>query len=541
VLPPTDVVAALDRYTEYARVPSQDTQPIVDSIAQYVETLVKVRRRSMPAVRALRQVMDADLGLEESQRLGPRLVRALNKTSVEASGLAWLYTRCVGKTEVCESLVAEMMAGLYARHQYIGVMRMAQTMVRNVVNADIVRVSLASICKQRKHEKTRRMIVRHQTGFMDEYRGSGCPFRQLARKLVDQLAKRDPLLVTAAILSKLLEIEISSVPITTGLPRQVYPWLDSFTRYGVEPSVHAFTILMHAYLRRGDSEYAVWIYQGMLRGSITFVNAGITESMRMPEPNDVALATVAQVWCQNREWAKVYEVLSVSQRLVTRTVSTLVDDGNVREAEDVWLKYGCRSGFEDLATRVINDRALSKLVLGCTRMKDVGKATGYFRIACEYARLSKTPVSHLTGLFNAVLRCVLDNAPMVDLGSLDGRLDLEILRIATFHGVRFDGDTYSVLISHLSRIARTSVLDNVARTMQNLYTQLCHEGLALDDMMVSHMVPVWVHLDLSQLVTAYWRLHTRDRPSHKIAQVKRHIIYRAEDWGVVDRVVKLLV
>ncbi|KAJ2871626.1 hypothetical protein GGH93_004669 [Coemansia aciculifera] len=496
----------------------------------------------MAAVRALRQVMDADLGLDESQRLGPRLVRILNKTSVESASLAWLYTRCIGKTNpACEFLVAEMMAGLYSRQHYYGVIRIAQA-IGSMINADIVRVSLAAICKQRKREKIKRPLVRYQgvTQFMDEYRGPGCPFRQLARKLVELLSLRDPLLVTAALLSKLLETELLSVPLTVGLPRQVHPWLDAFTRYGVQPSVHAFTILMHAYLRRGDSEYAVWIYQGMQRGSITYTHDGRTESMRVPEPNDVALATVAQVWCQNREWAKVYEVLEVSQRLVTRAVSTLVDDGNVCEAEELWLKYGCRPGSEDLATRVLNDRALSKLVLGCTRTNDVGKATSYFRTACEYARLSGTPVSHLTGLFNTVLRCALDNAPQIDLRS-DGRPDLDILRIATLHKVRFDGDTYSVLISHLSRVAHTHVLDNVARTMQNLYTRLCHEGLVLDDMMVSHMMPVWVYLDLSQLVTAYWRLHTQDRPPHKIAQVRRHIMYRAEHWGVGDRVAKLLV
>ncbi|KAJ2840653.1 hypothetical protein FBU31_000238 [Coemansia sp. 'formosensis'] len=531
---------------------SEDRQSVGNGVAQRVETLVKVRRRSTAAVRALRQVMDADLGLEESQRVGPEVIRALNKTRVEDASLAWLYARM---GSVASGILAgEMMAGLYARHQYYGVIRMAQNIGCENISADIVRVSLASICKQQKHGKTKRpLVVRHRggvAGFMDEYRGPGCPFRQLARRLVDLLAQRDPMLVSAAMLAKLLEIELSSVPPTMGLPRQVRPWLDGYVRYGVEASVHAFTILMHAYLRRGDSEFAVWIYQGMQRGSIVYTHGGRTESMRVPAPNDVALATVAQVWCQSRQWDRVHQALElmagggglVSQRLVTRAVSAMVDDGDVRGAEELWVKYGCASGPEALFARVVNDRALSKLVLGCTRTKDVGKATGYFRAACEYARRSGTPVSHLTGLFNAVLRCALDNAPPhLDLGSLDGRRDLDILRIATLHNVRFDGDTYSVLISHLSRVAHAHALDDVARAMQNLYTRLCGEGIVLDDMTMGHLVPVWVQLDLCHLVTSYWRLYTRDRPPHKIAQVRRHIMCRAEHWGFRERVERLLV
>ncbi|KAJ2792436.1 hypothetical protein GGI18_000400 [Coemansia linderi] len=547
--PPNDVKAALAQYAENT---TAHWRPVGDAIAQTIETLVKARRRSL-AVRALRQVMSADQGLEEGRRLGLRLVRALNGAAVEPAGLAWLYTRCLGSRWAAgEALVAEMMAGLYAQHQYYGVIGVAQRVGPENVGAGAVRVALAAISKQQKMAKSRGALgFRGVARFMEEYRGDGCPFRQLARRLVDLLGRRDPRLVSAQLLAKLLEIELLPVPTSAKLPRQVHPWLDAYFRYGVEPTVHAFTILMHAYLRCGDPEFALWIYQSMQRGSVTFVQEGRAESMRVPAPNDVALATVALVWCQRRQWAQIHGVLErlgegglVSQRLVTRAVSAMVDDGHVREAEDLWLKYGCTPGPNALSTRVVNDRALAKLVLGCTRAKEVVKATGYFRTCCEFASLSETPKTHLTGLFNAVLRCALDNAPgLVDLESLDtgdGRPDLDILRIARLHCVRFDGDTYSVLISHLSRVAHTHELDAVAGAMQNLYTRLCSEGIVLDDMMVCHLVPVWVYLDLGQLVTMYWRVHTQGRPQRKVAQFRRHIMYRAEDWGVKDRVTKLL-
>ncbi|KAJ2449209.1 hypothetical protein GGF42_004851, partial [Coemansia sp. RSA 2424] len=435
---------------------------------------------------------------------------------------------------------------------YLSVIRIARTLSN--VTPDIVRVALSSIRKQQRNDtepppriNKSRQLAKHAAAprqIKDEL------FLELAHRLVDLLAQQDRQLVTAAHLSKLLEISVSSsLHASSRLPRQVHPWLSAYTRYGVEPSVHAFAILMHAYLRSGDTEYALWIYGGMERGELAVPGAdGRASAMRVPPPNAVATATVAQAWCQLRQWPRVHAALDRvvevapgdAQRLVTRAVSTLVDDGHVDAAEALWLKYGAPATTAGCA---LNDRALAKLVLGYTRAGRTEKATAYFRAACDHASqaAATAPRTYLTGLLNAVLRCALDDRGSTLDDQEPVRPELEVLRIATRHGIKFDGDTYGVLISRLSRVAgHHELTECVARAMHGLYTRMCDDHIPIDDMALSHLAPMWVYLDQSPLVTVFWRMHTRDRPARKIAQIRRHIMHQAAHWGLVERVSHLL-
>ncbi|KAJ2890689.1 hypothetical protein IWW38_003995 [Coemansia aciculifera] len=226
------------------------------------------------------------------------------------------------------------------------------------------------------------------------------------------------------------------------------------------------------------------------------------------------------------------------QRLVTRAVSVLVDDGRVDAAEALWLEYGEN-----------NDRALAKLVLGCSREEGgASRAVAYFKAACDrraaaVRRNGGAPVAYLTGLFNAVLRSTLSDS---NSSSSSVRLDLEAVRIAARHRIRFDTDTYSVLISHLSRRIPGDDDDcrkAVARIMLGLFVRMCKDCVPVDDMVFCHLVPVWVYLDKCPLVTMFWRLHTRGRPPHKVVQIRRHVMHQAEHWGeqMANRVAMLLV
>ncbi|KAJ1990387.1 hypothetical protein GGI04_006007, partial [Coemansia thaxteri] len=196
----------------------------------------------------------------------------------------------------------------------------------------------------------------------------------------------------------------------------------------------------------------------------------------------------------------------------------MVDCGDVAKAEKIWLEYGHTNSSTgsngERPAVVLNERALAKLVLGCTRTGQVAKAIGYFRTACEYSAQASRPTSYLTGLLNAVLRCTLDEQPSVpDLllchhesekwqNTTGSTRRGWVMHVAQTHGVRFDIDTYNVLISQLSRLAYKCALqemgdvtlDRVAQTMHGLYLRLCKEGLAPDDMMLSHLVPMWCHL-----------------------------------------------
>ncbi|KAJ2458636.1 hypothetical protein GGI02_005986, partial [Coemansia sp. RSA 2322] len=156
-------------------------------------------------------------------------------------------------------------------------------------------------------------------------------------------------MLTAAHLSKLLEIELASVPIPAyaSPPRQLGPWFSEFSKYRVPVSVHAFTILIYFYLRHGDAEYAQWIFQRMEQGTVpSAMPSGAMESAPIPSPNSVTLATIALLWCQNRDWERVGQVLArlggpgaagALPRLVTRIVSAMVDCGDVAKAEKIWL------------------------------------------------------------------------------------------------------------------------------------------------------------------------------------------------------------
>ncbi|KAJ2879246.1 hypothetical protein IWW38_006153, partial [Coemansia aciculifera] len=181
---------------------------------------------------------------------------------------------------------SKLLARLYERKQYTCIIERARTL--SAVTPDIVRVALSSIRKQQQRS----------SALADSFH---CPLLQLARGVVSRLDRQ---LVTAAHLCKLLEIHVSSMMPAAPLPRQIHPWLSAFTYYGVEPSVHAFAILMNAYLQSGDTEYALWIYRGMERGELTVAATGFlrAETLRMPPPNAVAVATAAAAWCRLRRW-----------------------------------------------------------------------------------------------------------------------------------------------------------------------------------------------------------------------------------------------
>ncbi|KAJ2742819.1 hypothetical protein GGI20_004202 [Coemansia sp. BCRC 34301] len=428
-------------------------------------------------------------------------------------------TRVPPPARYTTSAVAETLAGLYERKQYHSVVRIAQTLTSAYASPDIVRVALASIRKQQRcHPRTKRNDT-----------ADCCHFLLLARRLVALLDRR---LVTASHLAKLLEIETYSLAPAV-LPRHVHPWLAAFTHYGIEPTIHAFAILINAYARCGDDAYALWLYEGLERGSLAVAAPdGRVQPMPVPRPNAVAIATAAQVWCRQRQWPLVHAALhrivaaqADAQRLVTCAVSALVDAGHVDAAEALWLEHG---------SQPLNDRALAKLVLGCTRVGCAQRAIAYFDTACAHARQSDAPAAHLTGLFNAVLRCILDTAQP---GSV--RLDLGLLAIAARYRIRFDVDTYSVLISHLSRLP--ACRDQAAPAMQGLFLNMCELYVPIDDMILSHLVPAWVHLDLCPLVTAFWRMHTQGRPERKVAQVRRHIMHQATRWELAGRLPALLV
>ncbi|KAI8320741.1 hypothetical protein GQ54DRAFT_312389 [Martensiomyces pterosporus] len=407
------------------------------------------------------------------------------------------------------------------------------------------------------------------------------PARSLAHRVVNSLSHRDPKLMTSMHLTKLLEIELGSVPPSFAIPHDMHLWLGDFRKHRVDPCVQTFTVIINAYIRHGDAEYAMRVFEQMQLGSLALTLPDrSTISISVPQPNEVTVASIAGAWCSSGRWERVRDVLNytethgmpVSQRLVTRIVSEAVDRGEMAIAEQIWTKYGHAHG--SLANEMkkqggVNTRALAKLVLGYSRAGSVDKALQLFEIACRNelpsAGKAYAEVAHLAGLFNAVLRCSLD---AIQPSSISSSLCLgegaeqtragpssRAMSVALRHGIRYDIATYNVLLARLSHVAcgciqseaKADVADadraalaDATSAMHKLYLRLRSEGLVPDDTTLSHLIPMWVHLGHSDLVAASWQMCIQNRYQHKVKQVRRHIMHSAKRWGVEAETSRLL-
>ncbi|KAJ1962738.1 hypothetical protein GGI12_002465 [Dipsacomyces acuminosporus] len=486
---------------------------------------------------------------------------------------------------VPESVVTNLFEMLYRQRYYCNIISFMQHLPPNLVNADIVRTTLMALRKQqvsnnlgsRKYKaRSREVQTRLNLHKAWEFVMSSelkDPIVSAAHKAIDALCKRSPTLLSSMHLTKLLEIELGSIPAELPIPRSMHLWLSNFQKHNIDAGVQAFTVIINAYMGHGDTQFAMQIFEQMQRGTLSLANPdGTSSSIHVPAPNEVTIASVASVWCRGKSLEKVKRVLGhiakhgvpVSERLVTRVVSEMVDKGCLADAECIWREYGyveTRSVSDRASKRhVVNTRALAKLVLGFSRAESIHKALELFEIACESEHRSTgkahAEIAHLTGLFNTVLRCALDaTEPGPFSLRLSKRSISDVIGIALKYGVRYDTATYNVFLARLSRVAgehmpkvgtgdeadaNQELLKEAATTMHQLYLRMHSEGLAPDDTTLLHLIPAWTYLHQHDLAVENWLLSTQGRQSRKIERVKRHIMSKARLWNVESKTLELL-
>ncbi|ORX71277.1 hypothetical protein DL89DRAFT_256311 [Linderina pennispora] len=488
--------------------------------------------RSAMAVRVFQRLsdFDAQLGNTHTQNaltLGiiTRLLDGLLSTPIHkdilaqcAIGMLEKHSRFIGA--ISEDALAALLQVLCKAADYEHVATWARHIPAPTINADIARTVLIALRKQQIAlvRGNRRFLARHIVGALGRYR-------------------RDSL--TAAHLTKLLEIEIGAAPVSASIPRALDIWLSSFRKFGIVPTIETFTVIIDA--------------------TVSFTLPDRTPVvLSAPAPNAVTWASVARVWCQTGDWDRVHMTMAmikqsgnkISPRLVTRVVSEAVDRGDVAKAHQFWTEYGCTAG------KAANGEALAKLIFGYARIGDAVAATELFECACacqtrQTGRQSNL-AAHLTGLLNTVLRCSLDAITVEPMAAgddmpVDLSFDSQAIRIAHRFGVRFDVVTYNVLLAQLSRrvcqiIAglESGRVDLFATAMHRLYLRMHDEGIMLDEMTLAHLVPVWLRAGHLELIRMHWHMCVQGRTTSKTAQAKRHVLHQIRRWNMNDSAIETL-
>ncbi|KAJ2802574.1 hypothetical protein H4R20_003228 [Coemansia guatemalensis] len=496
----------------------------------------------------------------------------LGKKDMEAICMAILRIRAVRSFP--ERFMSAMVGALYRRKSYDMVELCESRLTRNNISASIARLSLLSIRKQqlsqmsqRPDRETRR--VSHKDLRMlgrSEYLEAVdvCAFCRRARRIVDMLWQSDHRSVTEAHLTKLLEIELSSVDQAAMLPRELDLWLRSFIHYDIRPSVKTFTVVTNAYFVHGDHQFAWSIFQGMRHGSIQKISRldGRIVDIELPQPNSVTLAMVAShTWSESNQGmdALTFEELlasmemrgKVQNRLVTSAVSALVNSNRLGDAEQTWIRYGCRCALSESGGQPANIWALTKLALGYARAGDVEKAAAFLHEACRY-RFTESSQNKVGGdgtalyfsvAFNAVLCSAIRSSSQSKLRrDVAMRRDLYLLRLASQYHIPLDTTTYNVLLAALSQLVRQDAGDRneLAHSMQRLYYRMVSQGVAPDDTTITHLIPLWVHLGKRDMAISYWSLCSRHRPPRKVGQIRRHVVAMARHWNLVDKTLDII-
>ncbi|KAJ1952724.1 hypothetical protein EC988_003395 [Linderina pennispora] len=474
------------------------------------------------------------------------------------------HSRFIGA--ISEDVLAALLQVLCKAADYEHVATWARHIPAPTINADIARTVLIALRKQqialvrgnRRYNKPRgngsnTPDTCFRSFFTADVSESADPIRFLARYIVGALGRyrRDSL--TAAHLTKLLEIEIGAAPVSASIPRALDIWLSSFRKFGIVPTIETFTVIIDAYVRHKDGDFANQIFDQLRSGTVSFMLPDRTPVvLTAPAPNSVTWASVARVWCQTGDWDRVHMTMAmirqsgskISPRLVTRVVSEAVDRGDVAKAHQFWTEYGCTAG------KAANGEALAKLILGYARIGDAVAATELFECACacqtrQTGRQSNL-AAHLTGLLNTVLRCSLDAITVEPMAAGDDMpadfgFDSQAIRIAHRFGVRFDVVTYNVLLAQLSRrvcqiIAglESGRVDLFATAMHRLYLRMHDEGTMLDEMTLAHLVPVWLRAGDLELIRMHWHMCVQGRTTIKAAQAKRHVLHQIRRWNMDD-------
>ncbi|KAJ1648449.1 hypothetical protein LPJ64_000278 [Coemansia asiatica] len=386
-----------------------------------------------------------------------------------------------------------------------------------------------------------------------EFINTHCRYREIAEHVVLLLASRK--LVTAGHLGKQLEIDLASVDPKAVLPHDMLLWLRGFYQHNVEPDINTMTIIINAYLQHEDSGFAIWIYEQMQRGVISVTRQDYSvENIAVPAPNAVTEALLAEVWIKRGDLDPVLRLLSrleqqkeqsILQRLVTRAVSGLVEQGRTDEAELVLKRFSIQ---DDGQHKGVNVRALIKLSLGHIRSSNLDRAFLLFETACK--SISSDDVSsglvsilYLSSLLNSLLHAFL-RRPAYHCKHIHA-----CLLVARTHNIPFNTTTFNILLARLSRIAaraacvsKTSLeLDKVASAMQRLYVNMVHHDVDIDDMTLCHLAPLWIHLGLEELVKINWEWITRGRSRGKIDQLRRHLLHHIKHWDLGEQATKLVI
>ncbi|KAJ1879922.1 hypothetical protein LPJ66_011594, partial [Kickxella alabastrina] len=301
------------------------------------------------------------------------------------------------------------------------------------------------------------------------YAQTQCPFRLEAQRTVDKLSGNNTNAgsVTAGHLAKQLEIDMSSLLPETQLPREMLPWLQPFLSRNLLPNVHALTIILHTYVRRGDFEFARWVYAQMQAGEMRLTRADYSiQVVPLPAPNEITDALMVPVM-RGKDWTRESVVserdeksIGTVQRLVTRKVAQMVDSGDLGGAEKEALGGGTGAG---------NVRALAKIALGHAHAGNSGRALSMFRSSCQaVAALGSTngllSSSYFTSMFNSVLRASLQPNNAAGSGCAQ-----EVLRVARLHGVVLDVGSYTIVLARLSTLAEADVChDGVVKERRDL-------------------------------------------------------------------------
>ncbi|PIA14984.1 hypothetical protein COEREDRAFT_82398 [Coemansia reversa NRRL 1564] len=496
----------------------------------------------------------------------------LGKKELEAVSIAIL--RIVTVRGLPERFMSAMAGALYRRKSYDMIEMCEGRITHSNISASIARVLLLSIRKQqllqtrqRPDKKTKRpphkdLQVLNRCKFLETV--STCGFCRRARNIVDMLWKSDRKSVTEAHLTKLLEIELSSIGRSVMLPRELDLWLRNFVHYDIRPSVKTFTVVTNAYFLHGDHQFAWSIFESMKHGSMQSLSGmdGRIIDLELPQPNDVTFSMVtAHAWteCKQNTVAIPFENIlgsiemrgKLQNRLVTSAVSVLVNSSRLGDAEQTWIRYGCHCAVSESRRQSTNIWALTKLALGYAQAGEVEKAAAFLHEACRY-RFTKNLQSRVDGdsgtlylsvVFNAVLCSAIRSDSQSKLGrDVAMRRDLYLLRLACEYHIPLDTTTYNVLLAALSQLVRqgTGNRGELADSMQELYYRMVGQGVTLDDTTIAHLIPLWVHLGRRDMATSYWRQCSRHRPPRKIGQLRRHVVAMARRWNVVDKTLDII-
>ncbi|KAJ2614703.1 hypothetical protein H4S08_001582 [Coemansia sp. RSA 1365] len=471
-----------------------------------------------------------------------------------------------------ERFMSAMVGALYRQKSYDMVEMCEDRITRNNISASIARTLLLSIRKQQLSQTCKRLDrktkpiphknirVLDRSGFLETV--ATCGFCRRARNMVDMLWQSDRKSVTEAHLTKLLEIELSSIDRSVMLPRELDLWLRRFVHYGIRPSVKTFTVVTNAYFLHGDHQYAWTIFESMKHGSMQ--SSSVTDDrivdIELPQPNNVTFSmATAHAWAeykQNTVAIPFEEILGsiemrgrLQNRLVTSAVSILVNSNRLGDAEQTWIRYGCHCALSESGRQSTNIWALTKLALGYARAGEVEKAAAFLHEACRFTETLKSRVDgdngtlYLSVVFNAVLCSAIRSVSQSKLGrDVAMRRDLYLLRLACEYHIPLDTTTYNVLLAALSQLISQGKGDRgeLANSMQELYYRMVSQGVNLDDTTIAHLIPLWVHLGRRDMATSYWRKCSRHRPLHKIGQIRRHVVAMARRWNVVDKTLDII-